>query len=391
MIPLIELEDHAELREGDTATGVNRVDHTTDEVVTVIRFDAERIALLLEGVTNAWVENRHVLFATISTPERIAVNGGTAVGVGQPRAAFHHHDLVDDAEDGFNSRRDFETRHFPFFEGVNPLNGEVEIVGVLNGGNQFLGKLASDKDGRVDTREGVAEVLVSFSHLFATFIGNSAEVAPVVSRVDRGSESIDGCRRSGNKAIDNSVPEVNLTTEEVGLARFRVLLGEELEVPEVAVFVASTDTVGVLSIEAEDEVFKFWQGIDARHFTRKSDLFVTVVNRIVLDVRALVETKRVLVFLDDELDALTKLQVREKLVRFDNRLPSKERAGSGQVHLQFRFIVDTSGNEFANERSLNGEVEHSLGGRSAGSSDRRLGIGFPITNSSHKILSVKVC
>ena len=64
----IELDDETEDWEGNTSTSVNGVNHTSIQLVTVVRTNVQVVAVFLEVIANTWVEDSNVLLLTISRP-----------------------------------------------------------------------------------------------------------------------------------------------------------------------------------------------------------------------------------------------------------------------------------------------------------------------------------
>ena len=73
---LVELYDKPVDWEGNTGTYVDSINHTDIELVAVVWLDIEVVAVLLEAITDAWVEDSNILLGGIRVPEWILSGEG---------------------------------------------------------------------------------------------------------------------------------------------------------------------------------------------------------------------------------------------------------------------------------------------------------------------------
>lgn len=77
---LVELDDETVDRECYTGTYIDSINHTDIELVAVVWLDIEVVTILLEAITDTWVEDSNILLGSISVPEWIlGGEGGCAL------------------------------------------------------------------------------------------------------------------------------------------------------------------------------------------------------------------------------------------------------------------------------------------------------------------------
>ena len=74
----VELDNKPVLWEGNATTNIERVLHTAVKFITVVWADNQVVAVFLEFITNAWVEDSNILFGCIFAPERILRDESTS-------------------------------------------------------------------------------------------------------------------------------------------------------------------------------------------------------------------------------------------------------------------------------------------------------------------------
>lgn len=73
---LVELYDKPVDWEGNTGTYVDSINHADIELVAVVWLDIEVVAVLLEAIADAWVEDSNILLGGIRVPEWILSGEG---------------------------------------------------------------------------------------------------------------------------------------------------------------------------------------------------------------------------------------------------------------------------------------------------------------------------
>ena len=315
---LIEFDNQAVLWEGDTSTNVDSINHTDIELVAVVWLDVEVVAVLLEAIADAWVENSNILLGSISVPEWVLGGEGSLTFGGRtnshPWAAHQDDDISMDAEDFLNAWSQFKARKFPSLEGVDALGSEVEVVRSFNALDEFGCEFLGDEYREVQIAVAINHVLDSFRNDTTSILSNRTLVSPEVGWVSLSDERINGGSWSSYETVDNFVPEVNFTAKLISTLGERILFGEQSGVPEVFVLVAHADAVCVFAVEAEAKFVKLWKSVDARNFTVKNDMNMTFIFAVssIFQIALLIEREWVLVFLDRDDELLTILEVAQK-------------------------------------------------------------------------------
>lgn len=219
-----------------------------------------------------------------------------------------------DAENFFNAWSQFEARKFPSLEGVDALGSKVEVVWSFDALDKLSCEFLGDEDLEVQIAEAINHVLDSFRNNTASVFSNRTLISPEVGWMGLSDERIDGGGWSSYETVDNLVPEVDLAAKLISTLGKGILFGEQSGVPEVFVFVAHADAVGIFAVEAEAKFVKLWESVNARNFTVEDDMYVTFVIAVssIFQIALLIKREWVLIFLDRNDELLTVLKVAQK-------------------------------------------------------------------------------
>ena len=139
-------------------------------------------------------------------------------------------------------------------------------------------------------------------------------------------ECVDSRCRCSYEAIDDLVPQINVTDEFISALGESVLRSEELCIPEVFVLIAHADAVSVFAIEAEAKLIKLWKSVNARNFTVEDDMSMTFVTCVscVFQVLLAYQAEWILVFLNWENKLLAIFKIAKESGVFNQRLAVEE-------------------------------------------------------------------